>query len=546
MENLLSDQSKFQKTMIKDDDHLNFLTSQKKRIDKIYKKLVDSNNMSEETRRHLKPVGTRPGIMYGSCKVHKLAKYLVLILETLATNKYTVKDSFKFATEIVEQDFNSFMGSLDIDSLFTNIPLEETIETCTNNLFKNGDIVHGLKKSKFKDLLSLATKESYFFFNNILYKQIDGVAMGSPLGPSLANTFLTHHEQDSLDSSRYRQLYIRRYVDHIFVLFKSSDHLKRFQSYLNSCHVSMSFTIETEQKNKISFLEVNLILEHGEFITSIYRKPTFSGVCTHFDIFLPDTYKIGMIYTLANRCFRICSSWSMFHQQLILLRGIFKKNGHPENFIDRCFKLFLDRIYILKEKVPTVEKKPLRLVLPYLGNISLQTRTKLQESIKGVLNCCKLQVIFKSQNKLCNNFHFKDPVPQILTSGVVYKFQCGWCNESYYGECVRHLAVRSGEHIGISPLTSKTVQPRKDSAVWHHLLNCNYSPTFVDFSVLCHNNQKYLLELKENLLIMRDRPSMNWKVRSAILYLFEWVLAKLFATLYGLLWSVFYLCDVNY
>ena len=211
----------------------------------------------------------------------------------------------------------------------------------------------------------------------------------------------------------------------------------------------------------------------------------------------------------------------MFHQQVILLREIFKKNGYPENFIDRCFKLFLDRIHILKEKVPTVEKKPLRLVLPYLGNISLQTRTKLQKSIKGVLNCCKLQVIFKSQNKLCNNFHFKDPVPQILTSGVVYKFQCGLCNESYYGECVRHLALRSGEHIGISPLTSKRVQPRKDSAVCHHLLNCNYSPTFEDFSVLCHDNKKYLLELKESLLIMRDRPSMNRNVRSAPLYLFE-------------------------
>ena len=115
--------------------------------------------------------------------------------------------------------------------------------------------------------------------------------------------------------------------------------------------------------------------KQGELITSVYQKPTFSGVYTNFDSFLPDTYKIGMIYTLANRCFRICSSWSMFHQQLIFLREIFKKNGYPENFIDRCFKLLLDRIYILKEKVPTVEKKPLRLVLRYLGNISLQTRT---------------------------------------------------------------------------------------------------------------------------------------------------------------------------
>ena len=124
--------------------------------------------MSEETRRHLKPVGTRPGIMYGSCKVHKkcangcppfrpnlsalqtptykLAKYLVPILEPLTNNKYAVKDSFNFATEIVEQDSSNFMGSLDIDSLFTNIPLEETIEICTNKLFKNSDIVHVLKK----------------------------------------------------------------------------------------------------------------------------------------------------------------------------------------------------------------------------------------------------------------------------------------------------------------------------------------------------------------------------------------------------------------
>ena len=77
------------------------------------------------------------------------------------------------------------------------------------------------------------------------------------------NAFLTHHEQDWLDSSplEYRPLYYRRYVDDIFVLFKSSDHLKRFQSYLNSCHVSMSFTIETEQENKISFLDVSVFFQ---------------------------------------------------------------------------------------------------------------------------------------------------------------------------------------------------------------------------------------------------------------------------------------------
>ena len=55
------------------------------------------------------------------------------------------------------------------------------------------------------------------------------------------------------------------------------------------------------------------------------------------------------------------------------------------------------------------------------------------------VNCCKLQVIFKSQNKLCRKFRFKDPVPQILTSRVVYKFQCGLYNESRYGEVLKIL-----------------------------------------------------------------------------------------------------------
>ena len=94
---------------------------------------------------------------------YKLAKYLVPILEPLNTNKYTVRDSFNFAIEIVEKDSSIFMGNLDNDSLFTNIPLEGTIEICFNNIFKNNNIFHGLKKSKFKDLLSLVNKESFLY-----------------------------------------------------------------------------------------------------------------------------------------------------------------------------------------------------------------------------------------------------------------------------------------------------------------------------------------------------------------------------------------------
>ena len=72
------------------------------------------------------------------------------ILEPLTNNKYTVKDSLNIATENVQQNSSNFMRSLDVDSLFTNIPSEETIKICTNDLFKNSDIVHGLIKLNLK------------------------------------------------------------------------------------------------------------------------------------------------------------------------------------------------------------------------------------------------------------------------------------------------------------------------------------------------------------------------------------------------------------
>ena len=123
----------------------------------------------------------------------------------------------------------------------------------------------------------------------------------------------------------------------------------------------------------------------------------------------------------------------------------------------------------------------------YICNLQ-QLRMPLRKSLKAILSCCKLQIVFKSQNKLAKAFRFKDCIPKELTSGVIYKFHCGFCNESYYGECVRHLNVRIGEHIGISPLTRKKVKP-KGSAVSDHLLLCNHSPSFENFSVLTKENK---------------------------------------------------------
>ena len=99
----------------------------------------------------------------------------------------------------------------------------------------------------------------------------------------------------------------------------------------------MSFTIENEKDNRMSFLDVNIICEKDKVITSVYCKPTFSGIYTHFDSLLPSTNKIGLFHTLLYRCFGICSDWTKFYLELVKLINVFKNNGHPDNFINNCF-----------------------------------------------------------------------------------------------------------------------------------------------------------------------------------------------------------------
>ena len=141
-----------------------------------------------------------------------------------------------------------------------------------------------------------------------------------------------------------------------------------------------SFSMETGKENKLSFLDVEIVGEQGRFTTTIYRKPTFSDVYTNYESFLPFAYKVGVVYTLVYRCFCSCSNWTQFHTELTFLKEIFQKNRYPANFIDICFKKFLNNIHLVKENISTVEKKHLLLVFPYLGITSLQTRSKIQQA----------------------------------------------------------------------------------------------------------------------------------------------------------------------
>ena len=145
------------------------------------------------------------------------------------------------------------------------------------------------------------------------------------LGPTLANAFLVHFEKNWLLNcpSHFKPHYYQRDANDIFVLFTSPKHLEAFHNSLNDRHdTKMSFTTEREKQNRMSFLDIPIICEDKTFTTSVYRKPIFSGVYTHFDNFLPSTYKVGTVYTLVYRCFRICSSWSKLHNNYFIYKKL--------------------------------------------------------------------------------------------------------------------------------------------------------------------------------------------------------------------------------
>ena len=117
-------------------------------------------------------------------------------------------------------------------------------------------------------MLSLTTKESIILFDMEFYSQIDGVAMGSPLGPTLANVFLCHHEKKWLNDcpNNFKPVFYKRYVDVIFVLFKKSKHIQLFVNYMNSKQKNISFSYETEKDGVMPFLDVNIFREKGKFV----------------------------------------------------------------------------------------------------------------------------------------------------------------------------------------------------------------------------------------------------------------------------------------
>ena len=391
MKTILEDESKFIKLgPVSDFD--NILKIEKK-INAVFKRLVSSEELSQAIVDDLKPVGSMRPRLYGLPKLHKpdkplrpilsminspqhgLAKFLNIMLEPVITyfSKFVVKDSFVVIQKIRNINAeNTFMSSFDVKKLFSSVPLDEVITISTEMLYRLTKPT--IKKENFISLLRIATSEVKFSFNDIMYSQVDGVAMGSPLGPTLANIFMGHLEYKVIPNLSNQISYLR-YMDDCLVISNSREDNYALFKNLNGLHEAISFTKEEENNNILPFLDILIIRESNRFLTTVHRKATFTGQYLHFQSFCSKKRKVNLIRTLCHRAHMICSP-ELLEKEIKNISDIFIKNGYPESLVSRVIKLHKESLSVVKPYGP--EKLHVVLKVPYAGNKSYSMMNKVK------------------------------------------------------------------------------------------------------------------------------------------------------------------------
>ncbi|CAH8588824.1 unnamed protein product [Dicrocoelium dendriticum] len=523
MESILRDRRKFQLDKTPENNIL-----VEKQVARKLQILLLHGYINDSQYRRLKPTGTQTPRMRGAPKLHKagnplrpimcmnnspyhnVARWLAKMLEPVRKllTTYCLKDSFELVETLEHVSLGAeHMYSIDVDSLFTNVPLRETVENLCDFIASQNMSV-GLPLEYLRDMILLCTENIRFEFEGTAYKQIDGVAMGSPLGPVLADIFLGLIERQVTASICEATLY-KRYVDDILV-FTTDEHFARLLEALNSIHPNLSVSHELEQHDSLPFLDI-LIKRRtdGTLQRTVHRKATWSGQYLHFSSFAPVAYKRGLVKTLFYRARRICSPEMLQAEEEFLFKTLVS-NGYPEKFVQIHSRP-------PKEKIPvlTAEKKNVYLFLPFKGDhVSNDIGHKLRSAVTRTYATAQLRLIHTTRSLVLHNRQSNSSVSS--ASHVVYQFTCG-CGDIYIGRTDRQLAQRVAEHVPrwLEQLMTQQngVDPRMNrspaSSITKHLLATRHQVNpETAFKVLLRNNNPLILAISEALLIKAYQPAL--------------------------------------
>ena len=370
-----------------------------------FNKTVDSG-----TYKWLTPTGSAPGKLYGLAKVHKkdcplrpvncmigtpeyqMAKFIDSKIKPYIPSEYTVNSTEAFINKLRSYKVTDgdICVSFDVKSLFTNVPRSYTIDKiCTffdqnlGGVFLQGTDKDGKVTTVYsnilKKLLHKCTK-GHFMYNNKVFTQIDGVQMGSPLGPTIANWFLGDIEKNIFVNHQnfFPKMYTR-YVDDVFAIFKRKDDVHKFLDVLNNQHKNLEFTVEWP-KGTLPFLDVEVSLR-DTIETWLYRKPTNTNVVLNFDSVAPRAWKTGLIKCLFQRAKVVCSSKFLLMKELNNITERFKMNGYPEWFVLREKDKFLNenKKKITPDEEGSEKAKTCILVFPFIGKDSVKLAQRMRK-----------------------------------------------------------------------------------------------------------------------------------------------------------------------
>ena len=337
--------------------------------------------------------------------------------------------------------------------------------------------------------------------------------MGLPLGPTLANIFMCHHEESWLSSCppEFKPAMYRRYIDDTFLLFKDPSHAPLFLAYVNSKHPSIRFTIQTEINNSLPFLDVNVERLCNRFETSVFRKDSFTYLSTSFFSFCCNLFKTNVIKTLLFRALRNCSSSESFNAELDSLKNYFFKNGYPPSLIASFIKRFNENRFSHPLPISSADPKVIYHVLPYFGHKSVTFKIDLEKLFNKFYPHIKMKFILVNNFKISSLFPFKDSLPVGLRSSVIYRYRCpkDTCGSEYYGSTIRTLNARIAEHRGVSNRTGHTLITPPHSAIRIHSDQCASDLNPDHFSIVGYNNNFSSLRILESLHILKNKPVLN-------------------------------------
>ena len=504
----------------------------------------------EEVSKRLMPSGTSMGKLYGTCKVHKenyplrpivsmintpeynLARYLDGIIKPLIPSKYSISSNVEFLEQLrnVEYEDGDFCISYDVVSLFTNVPLDLTISIVADELYADDNINKPpMPKKSFVLLLRDATG-GMFQHRQEVYQHCDGVSMGNPLAPTLANFFLGFLERNLFTTTpgstkdilkSEPKLYLR-YVDDVFCVFKSSANYKQFLSKLNNLHPNLKFTFEFGGST-LPFLDTRITLKSPTFESTIYRKKTNTNVVINYSATAPTQWKRALAKWFLNRAVKICSNNEHFQKEIIELRKIYHMNGYPKSFFDKIFNNHcrnknqpegsdvkpgheetVKTTHATDEtsavQTPEVPENKAFVKIPYVGRPSILFGNRLKKIFTSLKNV-DVRVVYTT-TKVKDHFRLKDQTPKELLARVVYGFTCPRDSEiRYIGYTNRNLIERVREHL------------RGGTAVSDHISECDdcrsKGVTAGNFIILKQCRKRFDTSIYEALLIKRHNPVLN-------------------------------------